>query len=215
MTLPEHHVETNCRAASYAAGLLTEWARIVREYCRKVGSDAPFWHGERPQVGLLAAAAWRQRLVALAEFSQTKTFETPREQGRSDLWIKSKADEEFLEARYVCWPTGTATIAPLRFKLAETLVEAGRLIPDETTTAVAGVVFWSPCLIASSLEDVADELHRAVAVARDVRADALAWCFPKDRRLSRPEGTPPGQAWPGTFVFVSWSGVKTPVARAI
>lgn len=82
-----------------------EWAKVLdiyTEYTEKYikifnglygengASDAPYWHSERSNVGLLASACWRNGWIALEEFSTTKRKkDNSKKAGRCDLWVSS------------------------------------------------------------------------------------------------------------------------------
>lgn len=204
MAFPSTQVEAGSGAPAYAQSLFQEWIRIVEEYCEKVTTDAPFWHGERAQVGLLAAAAWRSGLVALEEFTQSKEFETEREQGRADLWIKGEGAEDFLEARFIDWNPADTKPKHLKEKIDEVHEEVKRIKVDLGTLRRAGLVFWSPRVDESPEDDEKSAIEACISLCREVKPDALAWCFPLDRRKNRPDGTDTGPVWPGTLVLARW-----------
>ena len=61
---------------------------IHRRFIQVCGDDPwPYWYGERPQVGLLAAAVWLENGVALEEHSVKKLKERKRKRGRNDLYL--------------------------------------------------------------------------------------------------------------------------------
>jgi hypothetical protein len=58
------------------------------EYCRFNAPDVPYWFGERPLTGLLAAAAWRlPNAWSLEEFSAYRGSGSELGPGRGDAWI--------------------------------------------------------------------------------------------------------------------------------
>lgn len=59
--------------------------------------EISFWHRERSQTGLLAAAAWRCDETALEEYA----CERPNRRGRRDLYIRSKTAVFECEAKYL------------------------------------------------------------------------------------------------------------------
>jgi hypothetical protein len=58
---------------------------LHQEYIDCVPGDVPYWYGERPQIGLLAAAVWRSGGVALEEYCRKRPGR-PRK-GRCDLFL--------------------------------------------------------------------------------------------------------------------------------
>jgi hypothetical protein len=68
--------------------VLERLVSIHRRFIQVCGDDPwPYWYGERPQVGLLAAAVWLENGVALEEHSVKKLKERKRKRGRNDLYL--------------------------------------------------------------------------------------------------------------------------------
>lgn len=69
--------------------LLKEWHKVLNQYARLADhEDAPQWHRERSNVGLLGAAAWRLRgrACALQEYREPETGK--KKVSNPDLWIR-------------------------------------------------------------------------------------------------------------------------------
>jgi len=68
-----------------------------------VEDDCPYWFGERPHVGLLAAAVWLSGNTALEEYGIPKTKVRKRKQGRCDLWIGTNLWAKIFFIRVCFW----------------------------------------------------------------------------------------------------------------
>lgn len=86
--------------------IIMAWFQVLEDYANlsNVGTeldrDSAFGYRERPQVGFLAAAAWRAGGVALEEWGTSKGDETVQSYGRNDLWIRLGVKEWFIEAKH-------------------------------------------------------------------------------------------------------------------
>ena len=72
--------------------LLQFWGNLINNYSfydrDTIESDVPYWYGERPLTGLLAAAAWMMPDGwSLEEFSTVRGEGKKSGRGRGDLWI--------------------------------------------------------------------------------------------------------------------------------
>jgi hypothetical protein len=68
--------------------LLSEWLNVQQRYCERVWPENPWVYGERPCVGLLAAAATLVGAVVLEEWRTEKSHEKGESYGRNDLWLR-------------------------------------------------------------------------------------------------------------------------------
>lgn len=86
--------------------VLDEFEKMVIRYGAEVKgpegeNEAAYWDNEWVNVSLLATAAWRVDLIALAEYSEKKTWKGEPFAGRADLWIQFKPDDDLIvEAKY-------------------------------------------------------------------------------------------------------------------
>jgi hypothetical protein len=190
------------RDCSWLRPVLKEWPLLVNRYCRDVPSDCPFWHCERANLSLVAAAAWRSKeVVALEEFAQPKRFESNRRLGRADLWLRHPQAEWFVEAKWVAWNPRTTTVHHLKEELQSAVRDAEKVTPDTSTSARVGLLLWALQVNAPTKADVDLMLKRAVALARRSKPTFLAWCFPPSRRtLWKPECSR-GNYWPGMIML--------------
>ncbi len=89
-----NNVEEGVRAPSSA--FLTRachaWLDCMKAYRNRVPEDWwPFWYGERPLVGFLAASIWQSGGACIEEFSAYKTSKRRRTYpGRGDLYFRHR-----------------------------------------------------------------------------------------------------------------------------
>ena len=129
--------------------ILKEWISILSEYCKPYdGSrDVPYWYGERPLTGLVAAAAWRiNNGWALEEFNTIRGIESGGTPGRGDLWIGIGKETYTIEAK-ITWPEGDLESAKERvnFRLKEAtkqLHDIDTANQEGTPVSVCYVVPW-------------------------------------------------------------------------
>lgn len=91
--------------------LLERWSGLLSYATADDGNDVPYWYGERPLTGLLAAAAWKQpRGWALEEFAGLRGERLKTKSGRGDLWLGLGQQSYTIEAK-VRWPQSGAGYA--------------------------------------------------------------------------------------------------------
>lgn len=62
------------------------------QYVENNATDAPYWNIERTNIGMLAAACWKNGWVALEEFATVKKkIDKSDNGGRCDLWVSSQS----------------------------------------------------------------------------------------------------------------------------
>jgi hypothetical protein len=166
----------------YWPRLLAEWGSLVDRYCRVVmePDDLPYFHKERANVGIVAAAAWRTGLVALQDLPVVRRRQARRGPVQLDLWIGSKNDGDAYEAKYV--EVGRENVR----HYAESCLH--RAVDDVATLTErwygkwrVGMVF---CPIWLEGRGKGAAQARAADVLRsleDVGASALAWALPRSR----------------------------------
>lgn len=85
--------------------LLVSWDRVLRnlETLMAPWPDLPYVYGERPNLGILAAAATRIGYVPFEEYSAEKGRGKGRRLGRADLWLATNngAKTFDLEAKHI------------------------------------------------------------------------------------------------------------------
>lgn len=84
--------------------LLVEWDQVLRDLePAMVPWGLPYVYGERPNLGILAAAATRIGYVPFEEYSADKGRRKNQRLGRADLWLtrRNGAEAFDLEAKYI------------------------------------------------------------------------------------------------------------------
>ncbi len=92
------------RRRSFIYELLESWDGMLRDLeAAMAGWDLPYVYGERPNLGILAAAATRIEYVPFEEYSAEKGRGKSRRLGRADLWLATKdgAKQFDFEAKYI------------------------------------------------------------------------------------------------------------------
>ena len=76
------------RRRSYIYDLLESWHAVLCDLETAMAYwDLPYVYGERPNLGILAAAATRIGYVPFEEYSAEKGRGKSRQLGRADLWL--------------------------------------------------------------------------------------------------------------------------------
>ena len=84
--------------------LLVSWDGVLRDLEEAMAPwDLPYVYGDRPSLGILAAAAARIGFVPFEEYSADKGRGKSRRSGRADLWLatQSGARAYDFEAKYI------------------------------------------------------------------------------------------------------------------
>jgi hypothetical protein len=164
-------------------GLFEEWTLLVERYCRLVPGEAPYWHTERANVGLLAGAAWRCGWLALEEFHSTKGDKSETWRGRLDLALHTPTHGYAIEAKQG-WPyLGDASAeSTVRATLHEAGAAARLVIPTRSvgtkSHAAVAVAFCAPYVNAARQVDVAPLAHQLLTALSTASFGAIVWCFP-------------------------------------
>lgn len=174
--------------------LLVEWMAAMQKY-HLVADDLPYWHNERANVSILAAAAWRCGYVALEEFpdnKRNKKSETDNDDerdrlGRVDLWIGRPGDQngELIEAKlhWLHKSTSSTIRSELQTGLNTAIDDARRTKTGKGPTL--GVTFFVPSFVADNNNPPADMERRLLEMIEHVegmKASAKAWYFPEKFR---------------------------------
>jgi hypothetical protein len=170
--------------------LLTTWSALCLKYATVCdGNDAPYWYTERPNVGVLAAAAWTRGWISLEEFGhdKEKMLRTSR-RGRCDLYMAGHRREYLVEAKHAWLSTASKDANAICAKaLEKALNDARRSRAGSTSYRSVGVVFLGVCASRSKSRrdkrggaDFSDRINALVAEIKKFKgADAKAYCFPK------------------------------------
>ena len=81
---------------------LKKWHKVQEEYIEIVETDIPYIYTERTNVGLLAAAFYRSKWVALEEYGVTKNRKDDNPySGRADLYVADAANNFVIEFKKI------------------------------------------------------------------------------------------------------------------
>lgn len=184
--------------------LLKEWLELIHIYSAQpinTERDVPYWYGERPLTGLLAASAWRlENGWALEEFSSLRGEEAENNTGRVDLWVGIGDNTYTMEAK-LTWPEGdlNSAISRVNRRLNEArdqLLNIGQDYRQGLPVSVCYVVPWP------KIEQPEVEIPRYIGLLKD-----LVNCFQAERcatALFIPGGEIPkedGRAYPGVAMI--------------
>jgi hypothetical protein len=172
-------------ALSSLKPVLRKWAELVVRYPNAfAGEGACYWHNERANIGILAAAAWQaegEKWVALEEYGTQKRHGV----GRCDLYIANIANAKktvsfAVEAKLAWQNIGRRVRAPYQAvseKWGQAWADTGELHRDEAKHRILAC-FVVPRFPASEEGSVNVEEWRK-GLVRNFPTDALAWAFPE------------------------------------
>ena len=92
------------RRHSFIYNLLARWDRVLRDLEAAMAPwDLPYVYGERPNLGILAAAATRIGYIPFEEYSAEKGRGKSRRKGRADFWLATENGTRAFdfEAKYI------------------------------------------------------------------------------------------------------------------
>ncbi|GAB5561826.1 MAG: hypothetical protein SynsKO_34730 [Synoicihabitans sp.] len=151
--------------------------------------DVPWWYNERALLGVLAGAIWRTGGLAFEEYTQRKLTRNDRKDvgGRVDLWFSTKSGREFrAEAKKTEIPITQSAdqLEKLNAVMAEAVDDAGRNPSDGGDTTRLAIAFASPFLTKKTdPKMLQSRVNDFLELFDDVDYDAIAWFFPKMKRL--------------------------------
>ena len=162
--------------------MILEWHRVIEDYGRLVGDDAPYWYNERANISILAGAAWRSGKLALEEFGHEKSdkkgqYRGDRWMGRCDLWLKEKKEEA---------------------SLSDAIKDANDSKQVRGARSV-GVSFIPVYILIKYKDEIDAYIDQRIKEAKSVSADCIAWCFPEENRFLT--GASGKYYNPGIFMF--------------
>ena len=188
--------------------ILEEWIRTNIDMARRWnGMDVPWWYNERASLSIFAGAVWRAGGIVLEEYSDTKFVVGPRstqrkaKEGRCDCYFYVGTVEYIAEAKWGysgATSKGSSPIPHIEDLLGAAISAASELRKNgQYRLAIA---FVTPYFKAK-FKGQEDKLIGAwVRKIRSVKADAMAWVFPKGSR-----GMQYRRGWdycPGAAVFI-------------
>lgn len=161
--------------------IIEEWNWAIERYCRVTGNDTPYWHSERSNIGVLAAAAWRCGKIALEEFTQAKTENL----GRCDLWIAGENFSNYIEAKFE-WinilSEQRKESAEKCLKQAMADVEKLSGIENYTGVGVAFLPVYAKSTKLNSPESLTATIHSTISDLKNIECDLITWRFPQQFR---------------------------------
>ena len=172
--------------------VLERWFDCIDRYNAVRGdNDTPYWHNEKANLGLLAAAAWMAEMVTLQDAATRKQNEEGERNVSADLLIASSDERAFIQATQR-WPK--VNNLNLTQPLLEATSDAKRI--SYASDLKLGCLFVAPQKAQQSatpeeLQDMIDDLQKE-------NTCAVAWYFPYAYRKLRNEG---GQYHPGIAVL--------------
>jgi len=123
--------------------LLDSWHGTLTDFAvaESKTPDVGYWWGERPNIGLLSAAAWRMgsRCVALEEYRADR-----QGYGRCDLWLNLAGLTINIEAKHVWAGTPDTAVRRARDELDVATGQLSRLHDNECGHLGLAVCFVAP-----------------------------------------------------------------------
>jgi hypothetical protein len=187
---------TNDELSEWGA-VLARWIEVIARHCT-YGNATPYAKTtvlEETLSSLLSSAAIAEGCLSAVELPMYKTH---TEDGRNDLFIgfPKSGRNYYLEAKYISIEPGDQS-AHIKKTLDDACQDARDI--DFGRHGIEGhlpigLLFVAPTYHLGSEREVLDEIERAVRMVGDMDADAVAWCFPKGRRLYRVDSSHP--EWP-------------------
>lgn len=172
------------------------WTKVNLTYSNAETDDALYWYNERPNIGALAAGAWKANMYAVEEYTAMKQDRiTGKRSGRIDLYLASDETSACVEAKQ-CWVAPGTHTATLKAKMASAVRDAKK---DHDASQKIAAVFYVMRVSANEITEVI--LKAEVERVRKIKPDALAWCFPKATRLLKSaKQEHQGFVWPGVIM---------------
>jgi hypothetical protein len=193
--------------------LLRRWSGMIITYTTSgdedVEDDVPYWYGERPLTGLLAAAAWRQRGSgwSLEEFAGLRGKRLKTTSGRGDLWLGLGSRTYTIEAK-VKWLSSGAdqALKDARAALTAARKQLWKLSASYRSGTLIAICYLVPCPMANQADatpprqgEILAAVKRHFAGSRSIVASYYPhWDPPEDED---------GRIYPGVVLIgrvVSW-----------
>lgn len=174
--------------------ILEEWLSLINRYCANIEDDAPYFYSERPNIGILSAAAWKAGFIALEEFAFPKRAKT---RSRCDLWI-CKMDppykEDLIEAKQA-WGIGNADSTMLK-----AITDVRKINRKEYYNRI-GLIFLTQGIHKKYEQEMDNKIQELIKTSKDMDYDALSWVFPKNKRTLSGGGQYKNIYYPGVILL--------------
>jgi len=142
--------------------LFNQWHDLLRQYEEMMSADKdlPYWHTERTNTGLLAAAAVKLCYVAIEEYSAERGTRVKKRAGRADLWICDDEGRGYdFEVKQYWASLHTPKITGIKRELNRAKIDVSNLrYPSKNRIAL---VFVIPRFLTSNKFDV-DEFRETI-----------------------------------------------------
>lgn len=183
---------------------------MIERYSRSfAGAEHVFNYTERPNIGILSAAAWRAGFMSLEEFRFEKLRAGGESSGgRCDLWVSHDHfnREWYIEAKFdEISLNSTDPIGQIKKIMNEALEDTVSSSSFENAKGV-GVSFIRVYDLAKrmigddrQIESILELVNLISSNKSYLKCDAVAWCFPSEARLPIHEDHKYGSM--GVFMF--------------
>ena len=196
-------LKVNNRKLAHWDVLLKAWLSLIKRYCDFMeGSDAPFYHTERANVGVLAGAAWNAGWIALEEFGARKRRKI---RGSCDLYLYPDDRDigEYIEAKQA-W-----SIEKAESGLSQAESNARELLDPKYEEALRiGLTFVSPGIHEKFESKINHYIDEILKTASKVDCDIYSWSFPVSVRGLRGGGKFEHIIYPGILLFAKVADEK-------
>lgn len=203
-TAVEHVGVTRELRSLYAP--LKEWIRLNKLIARRWQEEdaIPWWYNERALLGVLTGAIWLTGGIAFEEYSEAKrsAADLTSVGGRVDLLFQVRSGSQFMaEAKRTEVPITRSAhqLERLDNTMRKAVIDAGRNEPDGSSTRIA-IAFATPYMSVQRKEEFrTNRVREFVESFDDLDYDAIAWTFPKLRKLPVSES---GHVCPGIVLWI-------------
>ncbi len=157
--------------------VLENWLEMLAKFNACTNIKVPYWHNERTNVSLLAAAATVSGWQVLEEFHKNKIgYDGKASKGRLDLWLHKETDSFFIEAKQD-WPSISGRVCPnaISASMELSVTDTKRLLP--TDHRLLALTFVVPRILHSRLSSFDKRIERLVELQKDPGNDMYAWSF--------------------------------------
>jgi hypothetical protein len=187
--------------------VLGDWAKIIEKYSKEHPGDALYLGSEKATLSTLAGAVWRNKEVALTDYSVPKDNKKRKIKGKVDLWFTFKTKEYAIEAKQETLSISRKAKPPekqLEGALKEALKDAkeakGR--SRSKNLRYVGLVFAVPTIPPADQDkkELQERIKAFVKEADKVDCDLYAYYFNDNGKVKNGKDVLPGVAVFGKMV---------------